>query len=67
MEADGAESKKDFQHKVAICRKELKETKHWLRMIVAADPRLRGDCRVLWNEAQQLTFIFSAILKKTNA
>jgi four helix bundle protein len=28
MEADGAESKKDFRHKISICRKELKETKH---------------------------------------
>jgi len=30
MEADGAESKKDFQHKISICKKESKETKHWL-------------------------------------
>jgi four helix bundle protein len=28
MEADGAESKKDFQHKISICKKEAKETKH---------------------------------------
>jgi four helix bundle protein len=28
-EADGAESKKDFRHKIAICRKEAKESKHW--------------------------------------
>jgi four helix bundle protein len=38
MEADGAESKKDFRHKIAICRKESKETKHWLRMILKANP-----------------------------
>jgi four helix bundle protein len=30
VEADGAESKKDFRHKIAICKKESKETKHWL-------------------------------------
>ncbi|MEA2020167.1 MAG: hypothetical protein U9M98_00350 [Patescibacteria group bacterium] len=28
MEADGAESKKDFKHKIALCKKEAKETKH---------------------------------------
>jgi four helix bundle protein len=28
MEADGAESKKDFRHKISICKKESKETKH---------------------------------------
>ncbi|MCK5084817.1 MAG: four helix bundle protein, partial [Candidatus Pacebacteria bacterium] len=27
-EADGAESKKDFEHKMGICKKEAKETKH---------------------------------------
>ena len=27
MEADGAESRKDFRHKIAICKKESKETK----------------------------------------
>lgn len=65
MEADGAESKKDFQHKVALCRKELKETKHWLRMIACADAGSQSSCRKLWNEAQQLTFIFSSILSKS--
>jgi four helix bundle protein len=28
MEADGAESKRDFQHKISICKKESKETRH---------------------------------------
>ncbi|MDI6779731.1 MAG: four helix bundle protein [Bacteroidota bacterium] len=38
MEADGAESRKDFQHKIALCKKETKETKHWIRMILKANP-----------------------------
>jgi four helix bundle protein len=37
MEADGAESKKDFQHKIGICKKESKETMHWFRMIATAN------------------------------
>ncbi|MBI5180315.1 MAG: four helix bundle protein [Nitrospirae bacterium] len=68
MEADGAESKKDFQHKIAICKKESKETKHWLRMMSKANPHRSMDCRRLWQEAQELTLIFSSILlakKKT--
>ncbi|MEI8343339.1 MAG: four helix bundle protein [Candidatus Moraniibacteriota bacterium] len=32
-EADCAESKKDFKHKIGICKKESKETTHWMRMI----------------------------------
>ena len=27
-EADNAETRKDFKHKICICRKEVKETKH---------------------------------------
>jgi len=62
MEADGAESKKDFQHKISICKKEAKETKHWLRMIAKANPGRRDECQRLQREAQELTLIFSSIL-----
>lgn len=68
MEADGAESKKDFRHKIALCKKEAKETKHWLRMIAKANPNRSDECRTLWTEAQELTLIFSSILRpKTNS
>jgi len=62
MEADGAESKKDFRHKIAICKKESKETRHWLRMITRANPNKKNECTKLSNEAQELTLIFSSIL-----
>jgi four helix bundle protein len=65
MEADGAQSKKDFRHKIAISRKEAKETKHWLRMIARANPDRKDECRTLWNEAQELTLIFSSILSSS--
>lgn len=64
MEADGAESKKDFKHKIAICKKEAKETKHWLRLLVKSNPEKQEICRKLWQEAQELTLIFSAICRK---
>ncbi len=62
MEAVGAESKKDFIHKISIYKKESKETKHWLRMIAKADPGKNGECRELWVEAKELTLIFSSII-----
>ena len=62
MEADGAESKKDFKHKIAICKKEAKETKHWLRMIRKANPHKAVECHKLWQEAHELTLIFSSII-----
>jgi four helix bundle protein len=62
MGADGAESKKDFKHKIAICKKEAKETKHWLRMIRKANPHKAVECQKLWQEAHELTLIFSSII-----
>jgi len=62
MEADGAESKKDFRHKIALCKKEAKETKHWLRMLARANINKKDEITVLWKEAQELTLIFSSIL-----
>lgn len=64
LEADGALSKKDFKHKIALCRKEAKETLHWLRMLAKALPERKNECRFLWKEAHELVLIFSSILKK---
>ncbi len=50
MEADAAESKKDFRHKISLVKKEAKETKHWLRMIAKANPQRKDELKVLWNE-----------------
>jgi len=67
MEADGAESRKDFRHKIAICKKEAKETKHWLRMIEKANPDQRAECTVLMTEANELALIFSSIVLKCDS
>ena len=64
-EADCAESKKDFEHKLGICKKESKESKHWLRMVSNATPELKEDARNLWQEANELNLIFSAIVNKS--
>jgi len=61
-EANEAESKKDFQHKIGICKKETKETKHWLRLLAKANPQFKDEFRKLWSEAQELLLIFSKIL-----
>jgi len=64
MEVDCAESKKDFNHKIGICKKEAKETTHWLHMLAIAEPEKAEKCRKLWQEAHELTLIFSAIVKR---
>jgi four helix bundle protein len=64
-EADDAESKRDFRHKIAICRKEARETKHWLRMIARALPESKEQARGLWQETKELHLILSKILRNT--
>ncbi len=64
VEADDADSKKDFKFKIGLCRREAREVKHWLRMVVAAESQLKKDARILWSEAQELNLIFSAIKRK---
>lgn len=64
-EANGASSKKDFKNKIYICKKEAKETKYWLEMLVEAHELIKAECRELWKEAQELTMIFSKIAVNT--
>ena len=64
-EADDAVSKKDFKNKIGTCRKEARETKHWLRMIAAAAPEMKTEARKVWHEAKELHLIFAAIWRKS--
>jgi four helix bundle protein len=60
-EANNAESKRDFRHKIGICRKEALETKYWFRMLARAAPTCKAPARPLWQEAKELNLIFSKI------
>ena len=64
-EANEAESKTDFVHKIGICKKETKETKHWIRLLAYANPVFKEDFRRLWREAEELLLIFSGIIRRT--
>jgi four helix bundle protein len=60
-EADAAQSKPDFRSKVAISRKEARETRYWLRLMVHADPRLQQRAAPLIDEARELINILTTI------
>ncbi len=62
-EADEAETKKEFRYRIGVCKREARETKFHVRMLVAAEPDLRDSARDLWQEAKELTLIFAAILR----
>jgi four helix bundle protein len=61
VEADDAVSKREFVKNIGTCRKEARETKHFLRMVVRAVPGLKPEARKLWQEARELHLIFSKI------
>lgn len=63
-EADEADTNKEFRYRIGVCKREARETKFQLRMVVAAIPATREEARILWQEAKELTKIFAAILRK---
>ena len=63
-EANEGVSKKDFRHPISRCVKEAKETKHFLRMVVASEPQLAEEARPLYREANELLLIFAKMYRK---
>jgi four helix bundle protein len=62
-EADDAGSRKEFLYRISICKRESRESKHWLRMLVVAAPEQKEQARTLWIEAKELHLIFAAIFR----
>ncbi|HVF70147.1 MAG TPA: four helix bundle protein [Chthoniobacterales bacterium] len=63
-EANERVSKKDFRNTIGRCVKEAKETKYFLRLIAAAEPRLADEARALYREAKELHLIFASIFRQ---
>lgn len=63
-EADGAESKADFIHKVSIAAKEARESRYWIKIVKAT---LNQDpvWQQLQTEAEEITRILSTIIRNT--
>ena len=68
MEANRASSKRDFINKIFICKKELQETKHWLRMIGSAQSgAVSLGLEPTKKECQELIFIFTKIASSSRS
>ncbi|HBH61516.1 MAG TPA: four helix bundle protein [Nitrospiraceae bacterium] len=66
IEANEALSKKDFIMRIKICRKEVKESRYWLKLLDRQDDSELGNERIdLISEATELMNIFGAILRKS--
>lgn len=66
-EANRAESKADFAHKVAIALKESAETEYWLLVCERSSLGGATEAVTLRNEAGELVRIFSTINRKARA
>jgi four helix bundle protein len=66
IEANEALSKKDFLMRIKICRKEAKESRHWLRLLdTQARHDLENEQKKLEQEATELMNIFGSIVRKS--
>lgn len=63
-EAEGAESRDDFIHKLKVCYKELRESRRWLRLIQKAELIARPALlEGLLTEADELVRIFASSIR----
>jgi len=65
IEANEALSKKDFKHRIKICRKEAKESNLWLDTCDTDSKDLQKECKKLMGESTELMKIFASILQKS--
>lgn len=62
IEANEAESRKDFFHRIKISRKESKETNYWFELIKFANPNLTSQINDLTREVSEFIKLFSSII-----
>jgi four helix bundle protein len=64
-EAQGAESKRDFVHKLSIAQKEARESHFWLRQLADADVVPQARLADLVDEGRQIKLVLAAIINAT--
>ena len=62
VEANGAESKRDFRHKVHIAYKEARETRYWLKVFSATYPKVKIKLEPLLKESDEYVKMFAKII-----
>jgi four helix bundle protein len=64
-EGQAGQSRADFVSKYCIARKEARETKYWLRLLIAAELHYDGEIVALVDESEQLKKILTSIIKNS--
>ena len=65
IEANESISKKDFVYRIKICRKESKESRYWLNLILTNES-IKDERKRLIQESTELMKIFGAIITKSS-
>src|SRR5687768_9598372 len=67
-EAESAESRSDFVHKLKVCHKELRESRRWLRLVQRASLVAKpASMDAIIGEAEELVRIFTASIRTAEA
>lgn len=61
-EVQHGESRADFIHKMSIAQKEMRESKYWLRLLVASETLDTERVQPLIDETEQLLAIITSII-----
>ena len=62
-EAEHAQTKKDFIHKLSIAQKEINESIYWLELLKATDYLVENQFQSVHNDAVEIIKIITSILK----
>jgi four helix bundle protein len=66
-EAEQAESKADFIHKMAIAQKECNEAMYWLELLKETDFLEMSEFESIYSDATELIKLITSIIKSTKA
>jgi four helix bundle protein len=64
-EAEHAESKADFKHKMSIAQKEINETIYWLELLLATEYLTKEQFENINADAVEIIKLITAIIKST--
>jgi four helix bundle protein len=66
-EAEHAESKHDFKHKMAIAQKEINESIYWLELLKETNYLSASEFETINNDAVEVIKLITSIIKSTKA
>ena len=65
-EANRAESRDDFVHKISIALKEANETSYWLRLLIRTDYITEQEFASIFGDLKEILALLTSICRKTN-